>query len=56
MRKNGLEGLKPNFGGGRPSILIEDIKKEIKERILAENNLNMTDVKNILANEKDIHF
>ena len=54
--KYGLDGLKPNFGGGKPSILTNEIKKEIEQRILAEDNMNMTDVKNMLANDMDIHF
>ena len=54
--KYGLEGLKPKFGGGRPSILTDEVKKELEERLLAEDNLNMTDVKNILADEMDINF
>ena len=54
--KYGLDGLKPNFGGGRPSILTDEIKNELEQRILEDDNLNMTDVQNILANEMDIHF
>lgn len=54
--ENGLDGLKPNFGGGRPSILTDDIKKELKERILNDNDLNMTDVKRIMETEMDIYF
>lgn len=52
----GLEGLKPNFGGGRPSILTDEIKQQIDERILSDDSLNMTDVQKILADEMDIHF
>ena len=54
--KNGLNGLKPNFGGGRPSILTDEIKEELEQRILDEDNLTMTDVQKILADEMDIHF
>ena len=54
--KYGLDGLKPNFGGGRPSILTDEIKNELEQRILDGENLNMTDVQNILADEMDIHF
>ena len=54
--KYGLEGLKPNFGGGRPSILTDEIKQKIDERILSDDSLNMTDVQKILADEMDIHF
>ena len=48
--------MKPNFGGGRPSILTDEVKNELEQRILDGDNLNMTDVQNILANEMDIHF
>lgn len=54
--KYGLEGLKPNFGGGRPSILTDEIKNELEQRILDEKNLSMTDVQNMLAEDMDIHF
>ena len=54
--KYGLEGLKPNFGGGRPSILTDEIKNELEQRILDGENLSMTDVQNILAEDIDIHF
>lgn len=54
--KYGLDGLKPNFGGGRPSILTDEIKNELEQRILADNNLNMTDIQRILADEMGINF
>ena len=54
--KYGLEGLKPNFGGGRPSILTDEIKNELEQRILDGENLSMTDVQNMLAEDMDIHF
>ena len=54
--KYGLEGLKPNFGGGRPSILTDELKNELEQRILDGNNLSMTDVQKILSEDMDIHF
>ena len=54
--KYGLDGLKPNFGGGRPSILTDELKNELEQRILDGNNLSMTDVQKILAEDMDIHF
>ena len=54
--KYGLDGLKPNFGGGRPSILTDGLKNELEQRILDGNNLSMTDVQKILAEDMDIHF
>ena len=54
--KYGLEGLKPNFGGGRPSILTDEIKNELEHRILDGENLSMTDVQNILSEDMGIHF
>lgn len=54
--KYGLEGLKPNFGGGRLSILTDELKNELEQRILDGNNLSMTDVQKILAEDMDIHF
>ena len=54
--KYGLDGLKPNFGGGRPSILTDELKNELEQRILDGNNLSRTDVQKILAEDMDIHF
>ena len=54
--KYGLDGLKPNFGGGRPSILTDELKNELEQRILDGNNLSMTDVQKILAEDMNIHF
>lgn len=54
--KYGLDGLKPNFGGGRPSILTDELKNELEQRILDGNNLSMIDVQKILAEDMDIHF
>ena len=54
--KYGLDGLKPNFGGGRPSILTDEILNELEQRILVEDDLNMADVQRILAEEMDINF
>ena len=54
--KYGLEDLKPNFEGGRPSILTDELKNELEQRILDGENLSMTDVQNILAEDMDIHF
>ncbi len=54
--KYGLDGLKPNFGGGRPSILTDEIKNELEQRILDGENLSMTDVQNILADDMGINF
>ena len=47
----GLEGLKPNFGGGRPSKLTDDQMKELDETIATTSNMSMKDVQ-LLVYEK----
>lgn len=51
-----IRWIKTNFGCRRPSILTDEIKKELEQRILVDNNLNMDDVQRILAYEMDINF
>ena len=52
--KYGLEALKPNFGGGRPSKLSDAQKLKLKSYIDQEENLNMTDIQKILAKKMHI--
>ncbi len=47
----GLEGLKPNFGGGRPSKLTDEQMKELDEIIAHTPNMAMSDVR-LLVYEK----
>lgn len=54
--EEGVDGLKPNFWGGRHSILTDDIKNELEQGMLNDDNLNMADVQDILADEMDIYF
>ena len=52
--ESGLKGLKPNFGGGRPSKLTYEQKNKLSSYIDQEENLNMTDIQNILADKMHI--
>ena len=47
----GLEGLKPSFGGGRPSKLTYDQLIELDKIIEKTPNMSMKDV-HLLVNEK----
>ena len=49
--KEGLEGLKPSFGGGRPSKLTYEQLIELDKIIEETPNMSMKDV-HILVNEK----
>ena len=53
--KKGLNGLKPNFNGGRKSKLSDDDKEKFKE-ILDNNDLTITDAKNILRDEFNLDY
>lgn len=52
----GLEGLRPNFNGGRPPLLNEDDEKRLKELIIANLPMSKTDVKRLISDEFDIEF
>lgn len=54
--KSGLEGLKPNFNGGRKSKFSNEDRIKFKERLLKDNNLTMTDAQNILRDEFELDF
>lgn len=54
--KSGLEGLKPNFNGGRKSKFSKEDRVKF-QKILSENrNLSMTDAQNILSDKFDLNF
>lgn len=53
--ESGLEGLKPNFNGGRKSSLSEEDRIEF-EKILDEKELSMTDAQNILREDFGLNF
>lgn len=52
----GLEGLKPNFGGGRPSKLTNDQMKELDEIIAQTPNMAMKDVKLLVYEKFDVDY
>lgn len=52
--KFGIEGLKPNFGGGRPSKLTDEQKIKLQSYIDQEENINLTDIQKIMADKMHI--
>ena len=55
--KEGIEGLIPNFNGGRPSQLSPEMKESLKMRIINdERNLSMTDAKHIIKEEYGVDY
>lgn len=54
--EKGLEGLLPNFNGGRKSKFIEEDRIKFKTRLKQEKNLSMTAAQNILRNEFHYDF
>ena len=54
--KNGLDGLIPNFSGGKPSKLSEENKVQFKQILIECENLTMTDAQRILKDDFGIKF
>lgn len=54
--KSGLDGLKPNFGGGRPSNLTFDQLVELDQYIMNHKGMTQTDVLNHVKNEYDVEY
>ena len=53
--KSGLEGLKPNFNGGRKSRFLKEDRIKFK-KILEEKDLTMTDAQKILRDDFGLDF
>ena len=54
--KEGLNGIIPKFGGGRPSFLTEEEKEELGEIILKTPNMTMKDVHKIILDEFNVNY
>lgn len=54
--KDGLDGLIPNFSGGKPSKLSEENKVQIKQILIEGETLTMTDAQRILKDDFGIEF
>jgi transposase len=56
--KNGPEGLKPKFGGGRPSKLISTQREELKARLQTKTCWTTKDVQKLIKKQygKDYHI
>ena len=54
--ESGLNGLVPDFGGGRPSKMSKSMEKKLSERIDNSDNITMIEVQEILKNEFKVEF
>lgn len=54
--KYGIEGLKPNFGGGRPSYLTDEQKKDLDEYLSDKENLNYKDMHQIILSKYHVDY
>ena len=54
--KEGLKGIIPKFGGGRPSFLTEEEKEKLGEIILKTPNMTMKDVHKIILDEFNVNY
>ena len=54
--KGGLEGLKPNFKGGRPSYLTDEEKIILDEMIQRTPNMVLIDVHNLILEKFNVDY
>ena len=55
--QNGLNGLIPNFGGGRPSFLTDEQLKELHEIIIDKNsNFTIEDVRRLIHEKFGVKY
>jgi putative transposase len=55
--ENGLDGLMPKFGGGRPSYLTDEQKNRLREIITTKNaNYNIKEVRDLIEDEFNVNY
>jgi len=54
--KEGYDGLKPKFGGGKPSKLSDEQKKDLVVKLKEKNNWTTQEVQNLIENEYDVVY
>lgn len=52
----GVEGLRPDYGGGRPSKLDADARERLRKRIATDGPFTTADVRDLLAEEFDVEY
>jgi len=53
---NGYEGLKPNYGGGRPSKLTEEQKEELREMLKEKDSWTTKEVQELIEAEFGVSY
>jgi len=54
--ERGLEGLKPSYGGGRPSELSEEQKEELKAILEKRNNWTTKEVRELIKQKFNVEY
>ncbi len=54
--EKGYEGLKPNYGIGRPSKISKEQKQKLKELIIKNDIKTTKEVKNLIINEFQVEY
>ncbi len=54
--EKGLEGLKPNYGGGRPSELSEEQKEELKAILKSRDDWTIKEVRELIKEEFGVEY
>ncbi|MHC1566552.1 MAG: helix-turn-helix domain-containing protein, partial [Candidatus Syntropharchaeia archaeon] len=56
VNKQGLEGLKPNYGGGRPSELSKEQKEELKVILKERDDWTTKEVRKLIKNRFGVEY
>lgn len=54
--KNGIEGIIPNFGGGKPSKLSKKQEKQLKEKLKERDDWTLQEIKNLIEKEFNVTY
>jgi putative transposase len=54
--KSGFEGLKPNFGGGRPSKLTESQKEDLKNILGKRNDWTTVEIQKLIKDKFGVDY
>ena len=54
--KEGYEGLKPKYGGGRPSKITNEQKSELKEILTERDDWTTKEIRKLIKDKFDVEF
>jgi putative transposase len=54
--KEGYDGLKPKYGGGRPSQITDEQKNELKEILKERDDWTTKEIRKLINDKYDVEF